>query len=86
VFEVVRDLYKNTNNPNRSYTEAVIYSEALFRLISELAIVQKIHHEEVEQEVNNILEKYHETYQSINSAAEEELEEDIGLEKKLINY
>jgi hypothetical protein len=55
-------------------------------LISELAIVQKIHHEEVEQEVNNILEKYHETYQSINSAAEEELEEDIDLEKKLINY
>lgn len=84
--EVVRDLYKNTNNPNRSYTEAVIYSEALFRLVSELAIVQKLSYDDVEQEISDILEKYHETYQSINNSIEEESEEDVSPEKKIINY
>ena len=74
--EVVRDLYKNTNNPNRSYTEAVIYEEALYRVISELAIVEKRKYEEVEKEVNSILNKYHETYQSINLGMDEEIEED----------
>ena len=70
--EVVRDLYKNTNNPNRSYTEAVIYEEALYRITSELAIVQKKDYSEVEKEVKNILNKYHETYQSINNILDEE--------------
>jgi CarD family transcriptional regulator len=85
--EVVRDLYKNTNNPNRSYTEAVIYTEALFRLSSELAIVTKKSFEEIEEEVNSILKKYHETYQSINSQNDDEdiLMEDFKSSQKAIN-
>jgi CarD family transcriptional regulator len=74
--EVVRDLYKNTNNPNRSYTEAVIYEEALYRVVSELSAVEKREYDEVEKEVNNILNKYHETYQNIGMEIEEEIEEE----------
>lgn len=74
--EVVRDLYKNTNNPNRSYTEAVIYSEALFRVISEISTVEEKAYEVIEKEVNDILNKYHETYQSINSVDDEFIEEE----------
>lgn len=70
--EVVRDLYKNTNNPNRSYTEAIIYEEALYRIASEIAIVQKKDYTIIEKEVKNILNKYHETYQA---QIEEEIEE-----------
>lgn len=83
--EVVRDLYKNTNNPNRSYTEAIIYEEAFYRVVSELAIVQKLEYLEVAKEVNDILSKYHETYQSINNAfddvEEEVLEESFSDEQ-----
>ena len=80
--EVVRDLYKNTNNPNRSYTEAVIYEEAFYRVSSELSIVLKKKYEEVEKEVNSILSKYHETYQSINNIVDEEVEEEVEFEEE----
>lgn len=65
--EVLRDLFKNTNNPNRSYTEAIIYEEALYRVASELSVVQKKPYEKIAKEINDILGKYHETYQSINN-------------------
>jgi CarD family transcriptional regulator len=41
VAEVVRDLYKNVDN-DRSYSERTIYEEALNRLASEIAILEKI--------------------------------------------
>jgi CarD family transcriptional regulator len=69
--EVVRDLYKNTNNPNRSYTEAVIYEEAFYRVVSEISVVQGKTYAEIEKETNSILSKYHETYQSINNLLDE---------------
>ena len=40
--EVVRDLYKGSDDPNRSYSERVIYESALHRLASELAAVKGI--------------------------------------------
>lgn len=87
--EVVRDLYKNTNNPNRSYTEAVIYEEALYRITSELAIIQNKEYTEVEKEIKNILNKYHETYQSLNNTFGDEIIEEESLEnidyKKVAN-
>jgi CarD family transcriptional regulator len=83
--EVVRDLYKNTNNPNRSYTEAVIYEEALYRVISEISIIQKRIYEEIEKEINSILNKYHETYQSINNSIDDEIELEEELTDNLIN-
>lgn len=81
--EVVRDLYKNTNNPNRSYTEAVIYEEALYRVSSELAVVQKRDYAEVESEINSILSKYHETYQSLNNMLEDG-EEVLDIEESTV--
>jgi CarD family transcriptional regulator len=86
--EVVRELYKNTNNPNRSYTEAIIYEEALYRVVSELSIVQKRDYSEVEAEINNILSKYHETYQSLNNMLddiEEIVEEPLEDYKNVAN-
>lgn len=40
--EVVRDLYKNADDPDRSYSERIIYESALNRLAGELAAVEGI--------------------------------------------
>ena len=40
--EVVRDLYKNSEDPDRSYSERVIYEAALNRLSAELGAVHEI--------------------------------------------
>lgn len=78
--DVVRDLYKNTNNPNRSYTEAIIYEEAFYRVVSELAIVQNAEYNSVASEINVLLNKYHETYQSMHSNEEaEEAEDEVNV-------
>jgi len=42
VAEVVRDLYKDSENTNRSYSERMIYESALERLVAEYAAVYKI--------------------------------------------
>lgn len=62
--EVLRDLYKNINNPNRSYTESVIYDEAIYRVVSELSTVLGKEYAEMEEKICSILDKYHETYQA----------------------
>lgn len=78
IAEVVRDLYKNTNNPNRSYSERVIFEKALFRLVDELAIVLNVSTESMEEKILDLLGKYHETYQDTmvneNIEGEEEME------------
>ena len=40
--EVVRDLHKNVNDPDRSYSERVIYEAALNRVAGELAAVEAL--------------------------------------------
>jgi len=40
IAEVVRDLYKNVDDPDRSYSERIIYESALGRLASEFAAVK----------------------------------------------
>ncbi len=40
--EVVRDLHKNVDDPDRSYSERMIYESALSRLAGEVAAVEKI--------------------------------------------
>jgi CarD family transcriptional regulator len=40
--EVVRDLHKNVDDPDRSYSERVIYESALSRLASEFAALKNI--------------------------------------------
>jgi CarD family transcriptional regulator len=42
IAEVVRDLYKNVEDPDRSYSERVIYESAFNRVISEYAAVEGI--------------------------------------------
>jgi len=42
VAEVVRDLHKNVDDPERSYSERVIYENALERLSREVSAIKKI--------------------------------------------
>jgi CarD family transcriptional regulator len=42
IAEVVRDLYKNVDDPDRSYSERLIYESALNRLSSEFAALNNI--------------------------------------------
>src|SRR3984885_5755739 len=42
IAEVVRDLYRNSSQPDQSYSERHIYEAALDRLVREFAAVEKI--------------------------------------------
>ncbi len=42
IAEVVRDLHKNVNDPDRSYSERVIYESALNRLSTEVSVLEHI--------------------------------------------
>lgn len=53
--EVVRDLFANAPDPNRSYSERTIYESAFMRVASELAAIQKITIEQAEQKMNEHL-------------------------------
>ncbi len=46
VAEVVRDLHKNVDDPERSYSERIIYENALERLSREVSAVKKLDLEE----------------------------------------
>lgn len=65
---VVRDLYRNTTNPNRSYTERVIFETAFKNIVSEVSIVNGSNESQTESEMNKILNAYHETYSDNNSS------------------
>ncbi|MDR1425852.1 MAG: CarD family transcriptional regulator [Rickettsiales bacterium] len=51
--EVLRDLVRDVEEADRSYSERSIYDTAIYRLASEYAIIKKISYEEAEK---NILE------------------------------
>lgn len=55
--EVIRDLYKNSEDPERSYSERVIYESALTRLASEWAEVERIPFEKAITSLNNFLQE-----------------------------
>ena len=55
--EVIRDLYKNSEDPNRSYSERVIYESALNRLASEWAAVKRIPFENAITFLNDFLQE-----------------------------
>lgn len=58
IAEVVRDLHKNVDDPDRSYSERLIYESALNRLSSEYAALNKIERESaITQIVEVIREK-----------------------------
>ena len=51
IAEVVRDLHRNADQPDQSYSERQIYQAALERLSRELAVVERIDEEAAEEKV-----------------------------------
>jgi CarD family transcriptional regulator len=56
IAEVVRDLHRNANQPDQSYSERQIYEAALERLASELAAVEQIAAEQATQKLEKLLD------------------------------
>ena len=77
IAEVIRDLFRNTNNPNRSYSERVIFEKALQRLVQEIAVVTNTNLEDAEGKIIDVLSKYHETYQDTFEGEERFTEEEF---------
>jgi len=59
VAEVVRDLHKNVDDPDRSYSERMIYESAFDRLASEYAFVFNIEREKATTKIVDTLIKAH---------------------------
>jgi len=49
IAEVVRDLHKNVDDPDRSYSERIIYENALGRLSGEVSAIKEINLDEAAQ-------------------------------------
>jgi len=56
IAEVVRDLHRNADQPEQSYSERQIYQAALERLTRELAAVEKIDEDKAVQRVETVLQ------------------------------
>jgi CarD family transcriptional regulator len=57
IAEVVRDLHKNVDDPDRSYSERVIYEQAFDRLAGEFAAINKIDGKEAHERLVKTLGK-----------------------------
>lgn len=57
IAEVVRDLFRNANQPDQSYSERQLYQAALDRLAREVAAVEEIDEEAATEKLENMLEK-----------------------------
>ncbi len=57
IAEVVRDLHRNPDQPDQSYSERQMYEAALGRLSHELALVEKIELDAAAERVQNLLLK-----------------------------
>lgn len=55
IAEVVRDLHRNANQPDQSYSERQIYEAALERLAAELAAVEAIEQDAATQKLEKLL-------------------------------
>jgi CarD family transcriptional regulator len=55
--EVLRDLYRNVDDPNRSYSEKMIYEAALARFTHEYSIAANLNPEDADKKVKEILEE-----------------------------
>jgi len=56
IAEVVRDLHRNANQPDQSYSERQIYEAALERLAAELAAVEQIDPATAAQKLEKLLD------------------------------
>ena len=57
IAEVVRDLYRGTDQSDQSYSERQIYQAALERLARELAAVEKIDELKATERLEQVLKK-----------------------------
>lgn len=63
IAEVLRDLYRNVDDPNRSYSERMIYESAFQRFINEYAAAGNIAVDEASKQVREMLEEAKLLYQ-----------------------
>ncbi len=63
IAEVLRDLYRNVDDPNRSYSERMIYESAFQRFINEYAATMIISIDEATKQVREMLEEAKLLYQ-----------------------
>ena len=56
IAEVVRDLHRNADQPDQSYSERQIYQAALERLSRELAVVERIDEDKAVKRVEMVLQ------------------------------
>ena len=56
IAEVVRDLHRNANQPEQSYSERQIYEAALDRLVREVAAVEKIDEDTAQDRLQTVLQ------------------------------
>ena len=56
IAEVVRDLHRNADQPDQSYSERQIYQAAFDRLVRELAAVEDIDEEAASQQLETVLQ------------------------------
>lgn len=77
VSEVIRDLHRNVKNPDRSYSERMIYENAFYRFVSEAAIVTNQEQEEFENEFYKILKIDDIEISNENDLEDEDIEEDL---------
>ncbi len=56
IAEVVRDLHRNADQPDQSYSERQMYQAALDRLARELAAVERIDQDAATQQLETLLE------------------------------
>jgi CarD family transcriptional regulator len=55
IAEVVRDLHRNADQPDQSYSERQIYQAALDRLVRELAAIDGIDEQSAHQRLHQVL-------------------------------
>jgi CarD family transcriptional regulator len=63
IAEVLRDLHKNVDDPNRSYSERMIYEAAFERFAGEYAVTANLVFEEANKIIKEILEEAKLLYQ-----------------------
>lgn len=60
IAEVIRDLHKNVFDPERSYSERIIYESALSRLSIEFAAIKNIEVSDALEEITSLLNERYE--------------------------
>lgn len=78
VAEVVRDLYKRAERENQSYSERVIYEQALTRLADEYAAIYGLPSDEAVEKIEKIMEKE-------DKKRHPETEEELKLKEDIID-